>query len=159
MFAKNDLAHRRLADQFQRHEIERRYWVFVKGIVQHDEMRSEEPLGRSVMNRKKVIVKPDGGKQSITHFRVLKRFQKTTLIEAKPQTGRTHQIRVHLRALGYPVLGDLIYGVMSPWIPRQALHAKAISFVHPGTQKKLSFDSELPSDMQFLLDQLTAHRS
>ncbi|MBI4358293.1 MAG: RluA family pseudouridine synthase [Candidatus Omnitrophica bacterium] len=154
VIAKNDSAHRFLANQFKGHHIDRRYWVAVKGVVQHDEMRSDEPLGRSVMNRKKVIVKPDDGKPSVTHFRVLKRFQRATLLEARPETGRTHQIRVHLRSLGYPVLGDLVYGVASPFIHRQALHAKELGFVHPQTKKKLFFTSDIPPDMQFLLDQL-----
>ena len=152
--AKNDLAHRLLANQFKSHDIDRRYWVFVKGVVQHDEMRSDEPLGRSVMNRKRVIVKPDDGKPSITNFRVLKRFQNATLVEARPETGRTHQIRVHLRVLGYPVLGDLVYGVASAFINRQALHAKELGFLHPRTKKKLFFTSNLPPDMELLLQKL-----
>ena len=152
--AKNDLAHRLLANQFKSHDIDRRYWVFVKGVVQHDEMRSNEPLGRSVMNRKKVIVKPDDGKPSITNFHVLKRFQNATLVEARPETGRTHQIRVHLRVLCYPVLGDLVYGVASAFINRQALHAKELGFLHPRTKKKLFFTSNLPPDMELLLQKL-----
>ena len=154
VIAKNDFAHRLLANQFKHHDIDRRYWVFVKGVVQHDEMRSDEPLGRSVMNRKRVIVKPDDGKPSITNFRVLKRFQNATLVEAKPETGRTHQIRVHLRVLGYPVLGDLVYGVASAFINRQALHAKELGFTHPRTKKKLFFTSNLPPDMELLLKEL-----
>ena len=152
--AKTDFAHRILADQFKRHQIDRRYWVVVKGVVQHDEMRSEEPLGRSVLNRKRVVVRPDVGKLSITNLRVLKRFKKATLLEAKPETGRTHQIRVHLRTLGYPVLGDLVYGVASPFIRRQALHAKELGFTHPQTQEKLLFNSAVPADMAQLLDKL-----
>lgn len=152
--AKNDSAHRSLANQFKSHQIDRRYWVVVKERVQHDEMRSSEPLGRSVINRKKVIVKVDSGKPSVTNFRVLKRFENATLLEARPETGRTHQIRVHLRALGYPVLGDLIYGVASPWIDRQALHAKELGFQHPKTKKKVFFTSDLPEDMKFLLEHL-----
>lgn len=152
--AKNDLSHRLLADQFRRHKIDRRYWAVVKGVVQHDEMRSDEPLGRSIANRKKVVMRADIGKPSVTNFRVLKRFQKATLIEARPETGRTHQIRVHLRLLGYPVLGDLVYGVASPWIHRQALHAKELGFLHPRTKEKLFFCSELPPDMASLLEQL-----
>ena len=154
VIAKNDLAHRFLANQFKNHQIERCYWVAVKGVVQHDQMRSDQPLGRSVMNRKRVIIKPDDGKPSITNFRVLKRFQNATLLEARPETGRTHQIRVHLRALDYPVLGDLVYGVASAFIHRQALHAKELGFLHPRTKKKVHFTSNLPPDMELLLKEL-----
>ena len=154
VIAKNDLAHRLLGDQFKRHEVDKRYWVVVKGNVQHDELRSDEPLGRSRANRKKVVVRHHDGKPSITHFRVLKRFKKATLLEARPQTGRTHQIRVHLKNLGYPVLGDSVYGVAWPGVERQALHAKELGFIHPKTKKKMHFKSELPNDMALLLKQL-----
>lgn len=154
VIAKNDSAHRILGEQFKQHQVDKRYWVVVKGVVQHDEMRSDEPLGRSTLNRKKVIVRVHDGKPSITHFKVLKRFKNTTLLEARPQTGRTHQIRVHLKHLGYPVLGDSVYGVASPFIHRQALHAKEIGFTHPKSKKKLFFRSNLPDDMVALLEVL-----
>jgi 23S rRNA pseudouridine1911/1915/1917 synthase len=151
VIAKNDFAHRILGDDFKHHRVDKRYWVVVKGLVQHDEMKSDEPLGRSTANRKKVVIRLRDGKPSITHFRVLKRFKKTTLLEARPETGRTHQIRVHLKNLGYPVLGDSVYGVAWPHIDRQALHAKELGFVHPKTKKKLHFKSDLPDDMASLL--------
>ncbi|OGW88646.1 MAG: hypothetical protein A3A73_02875 [Omnitrophica bacterium RIFCSPLOWO2_01_FULL_50_24] len=152
--AKNDRAHRILARQFERHEVEKCYWAVVKGVVQHDEMRSSEPLGRSPLNRKRVVVSHDSGKPSLTDFRVLKRFKTATLLEARPKTGKTHQIRVHLERLGYPVLGDLVYGVQSPHISRQALHAKELGFRHPTTGERLLFRSELPPDFQHLLTAL-----
>ncbi len=152
--AKNDNTHRLLGEQFKHHKITRVYWAAVKGVVQHDEMRSKEPLGRSPQNRKKVVVQEEGGRPSATNFKVLKRYEKATLLEARPETGRTHQIRVHLRALGYPVLGDMVYGVSSQWINRQALHAKQLGFTHPRTKEKLVFDSDLPEDMQNLLKHL-----
>ena len=152
--AKNDKAHEILARAFKRHEIKKVYWAVVKGVAEHDEMRSEAPLGRSVYDRRKVIVQKEEGKESRTHFMVLKRFKNASLIEARPETGRTHQIRVHLKHLGYPVLGDTVYGIASPLINRQALHAKSISFVHPMTQKKVSFESDLPKDMKNLLKAL-----
>jgi len=154
VIAKNDIAHRFLGNLFKQHQIDRRYWVVVAGNVQHEEMRCTEPLGKSVMNRKKVIVKPDDGKPSITNFKVLKRYPKATLLEAKPETGRTHQIRVHLKTLGYPVLGDSVYGITSHWISRQALHAKGLGFLHPKTKKSVFFESELPADMKSLLKHL-----
>ncbi|MBI1978305.1 MAG: RluA family pseudouridine synthase [Candidatus Omnitrophica bacterium] len=159
VIAKNDSAHRFLGEQFKKHHVNRCYWVVVKGVVQHDEMRSEEPLGRSLTNRKKVVIRADIGKHSITNFRVLKRYENATLVEARPETGRTHQIRVHLRALGYPVFGDLVYGVISPFIERQALHAKELGFTHPRTKKKVLFTSDLPQDMKFLLEHLTKSMS
>lgn len=152
--AKNDSAHRILAEQFKTHEVKRAYWVIVKGIVQHDEMRSEEPLGRSLVNRKVVVIRHDDGKESVTNFRVIERFKKTTFLEARPETGRTHQIRVHLKGLGYPVLGDLTYGVASPFISRQALHARELGFRHPTSGKNLLFCSELPKDMIHLLESI-----
>ncbi len=154
VIAKNDNAHRFLGNLFKKHQVSRQYWVVVSGIVQHEEMRCTEPLGKSLMNRKKVIVRPDDGKPSITNFKVLKRYSKATLLEARPETGRTHQIRVHLRTLGYPVLGDSVYGVSSPWIGRQALHAKGLGFLHPKTKKPVFFDSEIPADMKSLLKHL-----
>ena len=151
--ARYDQAHAFLSRQFQKHQIERVYWAVVSGSVQHQEMRSREPLGRAADNRKKVVIQAEG-KPAVTNFRVVKRFKNATLVEARPETGRTHQIRVHLRVSGYPVLGDLTYGVRSAWIERQALHAKELGFIHPRTQKKIHFTSELPPDMQFLLSHL-----
>lgn len=156
VIAKHDQAHRFLGNLFKKHQIDRTYWVVVNGTVQHEEMRCSEPLGKSLMNRKKVIVRPDDGKPSVTNFKVLKRFDRATLLEARPETGRTHQIRVHLKTFGFPVLGDLIYGISSPWISRQALHAKELGFLHPQSKKKVLFTSELPPDMVSLLKHLGA---
>lgn len=149
--AKNDWTHERLAKQFEKHTIKRSYWVVVHGIVQHDELRCEEPLGRSHMDRRKVIVEPVSGKNSVSFFYVKERFQDATLLEAQLETGRTHQIRVHLKHLGYPVIGDLEYGLPSKKIRRQALHAKTLEFEHPRTGKLMSFDSKLPEDFEKLL--------
>lgn len=154
VIAKNDRAHASLGNQFKKHTIERTYYAVVRGVVQHDEGVCEEPVGRAFLNRKKVIVKPSGGKSAETYFKVLKRYKKATFLKVHPRTGRTHQIRVHLAHLGHPVLGDSLYGVPSPWIQRQALHAVALSLTHPTTNKRLSFESELPEDIQFLLSQL-----
>jgi len=154
VIAKNDNAHRFLGNLFKKHQIDRRYWVVVGGVVQHEEMKCSEPLGKSLMNRKKVIVRADDGKPSITNFKILKRYEKATLLEARPETGRTHQIRVHLRTLGYPVLGDSVYGIATPWINRQALHAKELGFLHPATKQKVFYTSKLPEDMKSLLKHL-----
>jgi 23S rRNA pseudouridine1911/1915/1917 synthase len=149
--AKNSQAHAFLANQFKQHLIERRYHAVVKGVVQHDEMKCEEPVGRSFLDRRKVRVQASGSKDAVTYFKVLRRFKRATLIEARPWTGRTHQIRVHLSFLGYPVMGDLDYGVRSPHIQRHALHAKSLGFTHPRTKKWMIFESELPEDIQNLL--------
>ncbi len=149
--AKNDRAHAFLAKQFKQHTIERIYRVIVKGVVQHEEGVCEEPVGRAFLNRKKVIVKPSGGKEAETYYRVLKRYPKATLLEVHPRTGRTHQIRVHMAHLGHPVLGDLFYGVPSPKISRQAVHALALRFEHPRTRKRVYYETYLEEDMQSLL--------
>jgi 23S rRNA pseudouridine1911/1915/1917 synthase len=149
--AKNDSAHRHLAKQFKDHSIRRVYEAFVKGVVQHNEIKCEEPVGRAFVNRKKVVVKPSGGKLSLTFFTVRERFSQATWIQAVPHTGRTHQIRVHLSYLGHPVLGDPLYGGYSPLIARHALHARSLEFTHPKTRERVSFSSELPDDMRQLL--------
>lgn len=156
--AKNDRAHAFLANQFEQHTIQRTYWAAVQGVVQHDEGVCEEPVGRAFLNRKKVMVKPAGGKKALTFFRVKKRFRKATLLEVFPKTGRTHQIRVHLSHLGHPVLGDSLYGVTSPWINRQALHAFALGFAHPKTKKWCYWESPLPRDMCQLISRLESEK-
>ncbi|HOG23900.1 MAG: Ribosomal large subunit pseudouridine synthase D [Candidatus Omnitrophica bacterium ADurb.Bin292] len=149
--AKTDIAHSKLAKQFKDHSIERVYHAIVRGVIQHDEGVIEEPVGRAFLNRKKVIVKPSGGKDAVTYFKVKQRFSRGTLVEIRPQTGRTHQIRVHLAHLGHPVLGDTLYGIPFPSIQRQALHASFLGFEHPDHGKRVSFSSELPRDMKELL--------
>ena len=150
--AKNDFAHAHLARQFKEHTIDRVYNAIVHGVIQHDEGVCEEPVGRAFLNRKKVVVRPSGGKDAVTFFRVLKRFSNATFVEIRPQTGRTHQIRVHFSFMGHPVLGDALYGVPFPQIKRQALHAKTLGFEQPRTKEWIQLTSELPDDMQSLLN-------
>jgi len=152
--AKNDQAHRFLALQFKNHTIERTYNAVVQGLVQHEEGICEEPVGRAFLNRKKIIIRPTGGKDAKTLFKVVKRFKKATLLEVYPKTGRTHQIRVHMAFLGHPVLGDVLYGIQSPWIGRQALHARILGFKHPSSREMMRFDAEIPSDMRHLISHL-----
>lgn len=149
--AKTDVAHAFLARQFKEHRIDRTYDAVVRGVVQHDEGEIDEPVGRAFLNRKKVVVRPTGGKPALTYYHVKQRFAQASWLEVKPRTGRTHQIRVHLAHLGHPVLGDLFYGIRSLGIERQALHASEIGFIHPRTKEKLHFKIPLPADMEHLL--------
>ncbi len=158
VIAKNTKAHAFLAKQFKHHTIERVYRVVVQGIVQHDEGVCEEPVGRAFLNRKKVIVKPSGGKDAVTYFKVLRRFKNASLLEVRPRTGRTHQIRVHMAHLNHPVLGDLLYGVSSPWIGRQALHAFSLAFTHPRTRERIYRESALPEDIAALITHLESSK-
>ncbi len=155
--AKNDQAHFFLARQFKDHRIDRTYEAIVRGVVQHDEGEIDEPVGRAFLNRKRVIIRPSGGKSALTYYRVKKRFAKATWLEIKPKTGRTHQIRVHLAHLGHPVLGDFLYGIKSLGIDRQALHASELGFTHPRTKEKLHFKTAIPDDMKNLIRSLEAN--
>ena len=157
--AKNDKAHDFIAKQFKEQTIERIYRVAVSRVVQHDEGVCEEPVGRAFLNRKKIVVKPSGGKDACTHFKVMKRYPKATLLELRLQTGRTHQIRVHMTHLGHPVLGDEFYGIASPHIKRQAVHAYSLGFLHPSTKKNMFFHCPLPADFEYLLTRLESEKN
>lgn len=154
VIAKNDRAHEYLSRQFKSHTIEKVYYAIVKGVLQHNESRCEEPVGRAFLNRKKVVVKPSGGKDAETYFRVKQRFKNATWVEVFPKTGRTHQIRVHLCHLDHPIIGDSFYGMPSPLIARQALHAYSLAFNHPTTHERVHFECPLPEDMNQLLAHL-----
>lgn len=152
--AKDEKTHELLARQFKEHSVERIYHAVVQGEVQHNEGYCDEAVGRAFLNRKKIIVRPSGGKEALTYFKVIRRYKGTTYLEIRPQTGRTHQIRVHMAYLGHPVTGDSLYGAPSPYIQRQALHAKTLGFSHPSSGEKLYFESELPEDIRRLLARL-----
>lgn len=154
VIAKNDKAHAFMSKLFKKRTITRIYRVAVRGIVQHDEGYVEEPVGRAFLSRKKMIIRPAGGKDALTYFKVLKRYRKATLLEVRPHTGRTHQIRVHMRHMGHPVLGDALYGMATPGISRQAVHALAVAFEHPTTHKEVYFETQLPKDFEALLTYL-----
>ena len=169
--AKNDHAHARLARQFSRRTIVREYQAIVWGVFHEPAGRIEAELGRSKSDRKKMAVVKEG-KKAVTEYTVLKQFPYLALLKLKLQTGRTHQIRVHLAHISHPVFGDptyngrhLVTGPGTPaqkrevqhlldLIPRQALHAKTLGFAHPVTGQELFFDSELPPDMQAVLASL-----
>ncbi len=154
IIAKNEAAHASLAKQIKNRSAKRIYWSVVKGVVQHDEGECREPIGRAFVNRKKIIVKPTGGKTASTFFHVMKRFKHATLLEISLGTGRTHQIRVHMAHLDHPVLGDDFYGVKSPYITRQALHARKLTIQHPRTGKSMTFEAPIPEDMAYLIKTL-----
>lgn len=157
--AKSDEAHRHLSEQFKNRQVSKQYTALVHGNLRQDEGIVDAPVGRHPVERKKMSTKSRRGKEAITRWRVLERFGDFTLVEAKIDTGRTHQIRVHLSSLGHPVVGDSVYGgskrtVETPEmravvkkLTRQALHAGRLSFAHPVTGQEMTFESPLPEDM------------
>ena len=145
MIAKNDQAHQFLAEQLSNKTTKRKYQAVVWGVIPHDTATIDAPIGRDESDRKKMTVTSKNSKQAVTHFRVLKRFKSATLIECELETGRTHQIRVHMNYIGYPIVNDPVYGKRKLLDDSgQCLHAKTIGFVHPRTKEYMEFDSELP---------------
>ena len=163
--AKTDPAHVGLAAQFAKHSIDRRYKAFVAGIPRSAAGTVDAPLARSSSNRKKIAIVEEGrGKRAVTHYSLLRQFRNAALVECRLETGRTHQVRVHMASIGHPLLGDPIYGRSRPEhretlnrlnFQRQALHAARLGFIHPVTSAALCFDSEIPQDMQDLFSELT----
>ena len=155
--AKNDFAHLDLSRQIKEHQVTKKYIALVQGGMRDDSGIIDAPIGRSLKNRKKMAVTVEGkSREAITHFKVLKRFSGYTLVEATLRTGRTHQIRVHLAFIGYPIVGDKLYGHKKQAlnINRQALHSHILGFAHPSSKKYLEFSTPLPKDMQKLIDYL-----
>lgn len=152
--AKNNKAHENLAKQLEEKKAHRKYIALVNGVILHDTGTIDAPIGRDPNDRKKMAVVANG-KPAVTHFRVLKRFSSATLIELKLETGRTHQIRVHLNYIGYPVLNDPVYGKRKQIDETgQCLHAKELGFVHPKTGQYMEFDSPLPTCFTNILEQI-----
>ncbi|PZU07482.1 RluA family pseudouridine synthase [Sphingomonas sp.] len=160
--AKTDRAHAGLAAQFAKHSIDRRYRAIVSGRPRPIDGTVDAPLGRSPANRKKMAVVP-GGKRAVTHYRTIETLIGATLVECRLETGRTHQVRVHMASIGHPLLGDPFYGRPSKeqrrlldglGFHRQALHAAHLGFIHPVTSAALSFESRIPADMQELFSRL-----
>ncbi len=153
--AKNDKAHINLSEQIKNHQVQKVYIALVKGIVKENEATINMPIGRSTSDRKKMAV-TEKGKEAITHFRVLKRYDKYTLLEVKIETGRTHQIRVHLSKIGYPIVGDTVYSKgKNEWnIEGQCLHAKSLKFKHPITEKQMELQAKLPEYFVNILEEL-----
>lgn len=156
MIAKTNLAHISLAKQLKEHSINRRYIALVEGNINEDKGTINAPIGRNSKDRKKMCVTKDNSKEAITHFNVIRRFEKYTLIEAKLETGRTHQIRVHMKYIKHPVVGDKVYGIRNQKfnLRGQLLHAKIIGFIHPTSGEYLEFSSDLPEDFSNILEKL-----
>lgn len=144
MIAKNDKAHDFLAKQLSEKTVHRKYVALVWGVINNDTGTIDAPIGRDVNDRKKMAV-IGGGKTAVTHFKVIKRYANATLIELKLETGRTHQIRVHMNYIGHPVVNDPVYSNRKLIDDSgQCLHAKELGFIHPTTKKYMEFTSELP---------------
>lgn len=155
MVAKNDMAHQSLSTQLQNKTVDRLYYALVHGVINHNYGKIEAPIGRDPKDRQKMCVTDLNAKEAVTNFRVIERFRDATLVECRLETGRTHQIRVHMQFIGHPVMGDPKYGYRRDIDPfGQYLHAKILGFIHPRTQEHLLFDSELPEQMLAKINEL-----
>ena len=151
--AKNDKSHELLSSQLKDKSLSRKYISLVKGRINHDTGTIDAPIGRDPKDRKKMCVTDINSKQAITHFKVLKRYKNATLLELKLETGRTHQIRVHLSYIGHPVINDPVYCGGKTTSFGQMLHAKEIEFIHPTTKKKMKFSCDVPEEFNKILKQ------
>ncbi len=154
--AKNDFSHNKLAKQIKDHSFKREYETIVYGNIKNDSGTINFPIGRHQIDRKKMSVIYKNSKTAITHYKVIKRYYKFTHLKLKLETGRTHQIRVHMSYIGYPVAGDHVYGPKKviKELNGQCLHAKSIGFIHPRYEKYLEFESKLPSYFKTFLNQI-----
>lgn len=156
MIAKNDMAHQHLAAQLKEHSTKRAYYALVQGVLSEPAGLIDAPIGRHETERKKMAVNLKNGKEARTHYYVKERFARNTFIECRLETGRTHQIRVHMAYLGHPLVGDPLYGTRKNNLdfPGQALHAYALGFIHPRTEEPLYFEAPLPQHFQTVLKEL-----
>jgi 23S rRNA pseudouridine1911/1915/1917 synthase len=150
---KNDVSHRSIAEQLKEHSITRRYQAIVHGRLKTDEGTVDAPIGRNPQDRKKMSINDRNGKPAVTHYHVLNRFRDYTHIECRLETGRTHQIRVHMASIGHPLLGDVVYGpARCPYrLEGQTLHAGVLGFVHPRSGEYMEFSAPLPEYFEKLL--------
>lgn len=160
--AKNTRAQAALVEQMKQHKVVKRYLALVEGVVPLDTGNIDAPIGRNPRHRQQMAITATGSREARTHFRVLRRFARHTLLLLQLETGRTHQIRVHLKAIGYPVMGDTVYGASSngvrgarrePTLQRQFLHAYQLRFTHPTTGATIELEVPLPEDLQAVLQQ------
>lgn len=156
MVAKNDKAHQCLALQLAEHSITRKYHAIVLNGIKEDKGTVEKPIGRNPLDRKKMTITEKNSRHAVTHYTVLERLGNYTYIEAQLETGRTHQIRVHMTSIGHPLLGDAVYGAKKqPFsLQGQALHAKVLGFIHPSTKKYMEFEAPLPDYFLKLIQKL-----
>ena len=156
LVCKSDYAHNFIANQLRVHSITRKYHAIVHGVLKEDEGTINAPVGRDPKERKRMAVNYENGKDAITHYRVLKRFKNYTYIECQLETGRTHQIRVHMASIKHPLLGDDVYGPKKSkyTLEGQCLHAKVLGFVHPRTGEYMEFEVPLPEYFEKLLKKL-----
>lgn len=153
---KNDMAHNAISEQLKVHSITRKYQAIVHGRISEEEGMVDAPIGRHPVDRKKMSINYKNGKEAVTHYRVLKRFSRYTHIECQLETGRTHQIRVHMASIGHPLLGDALYGPSKcPYaLCGQTLHAGVLGFIHPRTGAYMEFTAPLPEYFTELLEKL-----
>lgn len=156
LVCKNDTAHQILAEQLKEHSIKRIYYAIVYGNIKEDSGTVNAPIGRHPIDRKKMSINEKNGRNAVTHYRVLERFGEYTYIACELETGRTHQIRVHMASIHHPLLGDCVYGpAKCPWtLQGQTLHAKILGIIHPRTGKYMEFDAPLPEYFENLLKKL-----
>ena len=158
VICKNDKAHNFVAEQLKEHSITRKYRAIVNGVIKEDEGTVNAPIGRHPTERKKMAINEKNGKRAVTHYRVLERFANHTYIECQLETGRTHQIRVHMASLHHPLLGDTVYGSQkNPYhLEGQTLHAMVLGLIHPSTGSYLEVTAPLPEYFQKLLKRFSA---
>lgn len=156
IIAKNDKAHINLSEQIKNREVKKIYIALVRGIIPENEATINMPIGRSTKDRKKMAVVKNG-KEAVTHFKVLNRFKNYTLLEIKIDTGRTHQIRVHMSEIGYPIVGDMVYsnGKNEFGVEGQMLHAKSLDFKHPITGKQMHLEADIPKYFKDIIENLS----
>ena len=154
---KNDMAHNSIAAQLKEHSITRRYQAIVHGVLKEDEGTVDAPIGRHQTERKKMCINYNNGRNAITHYQVLRRFEQYTYVECRLETGRTHQIRVHMASIHHPLLGDTVYGPSKcpvPGLIGQTLHAGVLGIIHPRTGVYMEFTAPLPGYFEKLLKTL-----
>lgn len=156
VIAKNDNSHKKLAEQIKNHSVKRVYVALVEGIIKDEKGTIDIPIGRHPVERKKMAVVSRNGRKAITHYKVIERYRENTLIEARLETGRTHQIRVHMAYIGHPLVGDPVYGYKRQKykLKGQALHAKTLGFIHPTSGEYMEFTAPMPEYFESLLNKL-----